>query len=388
MNENNEIIEFEDLFKEEIKERNEPPKPEDKKNYAYAIFSYLLVMFVLNALLLVAFSNIPGAVKEYTKDEIVLENIITDVSGVTLMETDTFDMYKEDYNGYADSLYIYQGYNIIYNTANTYIEDLLLVKDNNDTVVGFNEDIFLSIFADDENLINYWDTEKTLEITRYQTDDQVLPTYFLTDNVQIIDYMGSSLSPFYQSFYQFLLYAILLALLLRFLMHDLAYDFKRFKLIKNQWFVIIVMGYLYVLLGNYLSSVISELLSNAFSMPISESLNQISIVRMLNSDGVIFIVLSAVFIGPIVEELVFRKSIFGLINNQKIALVVSSVVFGAIHLTAEASLAAALINGVSYFTMGAIFGYIYLKNNKNIMAPIVVHILINLISVVASIILF
>lgn len=388
MNENNNIIEFEDLFKEEIKERNEPPKPEDKKNYAYAILSYLLIMFVLNALLLVAVSNIPGAVKEYTQDEIVLENIITDVSGVALIETNTFSMYKDEYTGYADSLYTYQGYEIVYNTANVYIEDLLLIKDDSDVVIGFNEDIFLSIYSDDANSITYWDTDKTLEITRYQSDDQVLPVYFITDDVEMIDYTGTSLTPFYQSVYQFLIYIILLALLLRFLKKDLVYDFKKFKLIKNQWLVIIAVGYLYVLLGNYLSSFISTFLSNAFSVPVSESINQITIVRMLNSDGVIFIVLSAVFIGPVVEELIFRKSIFGLIKNQNLALVLSALIFGAIHLTAEASIVTALINGISYFTMGAIFGYIYLKNNKNIMAPIVVHILVNLISVVASIILF
>lgn len=388
MNENNNIIEFEDLFKEEIKERNEPPKPEDKKNYAYAILSYLLIMFVLNALLLVAVSYIPGAIKEYTQDEIVLENIITDVSGVALIETNTFNMYKDEYNGYADSLYTYNGYEIVYNTANTYIEDLLLIKDDSDVVIGFNEDIFLSIYAANTEILNYWDTDKTLEITRYQSDDQVLPVYFITDDVEMIDYTDTSLTPFYQSVYQFLIYIILLALLLRFLKKDLVYDFKKFKLIKNQWLVIIAVGYLYVLLGNYLSSFISTLLSNAFSVPVSESINQITIVRMLNSNGVVFIVLSAVFIGPVVEELIFRKSIFGLIKNQNLALVLSALIFGAIHLTAEASIVTALINGISYFTMGAIFGYIYLKNNKNIMAPIVVHILINLISVVASIILF
>jgi hypothetical protein len=297
-------------------------------------------------------------------------------------------MYKDEYTGYADSLYTYQGYEIVYNTANVYIEDLLLIKDDSDVVIGFNEDIFLSIYADDANSITYWDTDKTLEITRYQSDDQVLPVYFITDDVEMIDYTGTSLTPFYQSVYQFLIYIILLALLLRFLKKDLVYDFKKFKLIKNQWLVIIAVGYLYVLLGNYLSSFISTFLSNAFSVPVSESINQITIVRMLNSDGVIFIVLSAVFIGPVVEELIFRKSIFGLIKNQNLALVLSALIFGAIHLTAEASIVTALINGISYFTMGAIFGYIYLKNNKNIMAPIVVHILVNLISVVASIILF
>ncbi|BCR35692.1 CPBP family intramembrane glutamic endopeptidase [Mariniplasma anaerobium] len=393
MNENNEIIEFENLFKEEIKERNEPPKPRDKKNYAYAILTYLLVMFVLNALLLVAFSNIPGAIKEYSKDEIVLENLLMDVSGITLMDPDTYTLYEESYSGYLGILGTATdgtlNHLVIFNASNPYIDGLLVTWNYDHTVVtGYNETLFFSIYYNDDTQLNYWDTDETLEITRYQTDDQVLPNYFLTDDIQIIDYTASSLTPFYQSLYQILIYAILLVLLLRFLISDLKYDFKRFKLVKNQWLVIIVTGYLYVLLGNYLSGFISELLSNAFATPISESVNQMTIVRMLNSDGVIFIVLSAVIIGPIVEELVFRKSIFGLINNQKLALVVSAVVFGAIHLTAEASLASALINGVSYFTMGAIFGYIYLKNNKNIMAPIVVHILVNLISVVASIFLF
>lgn len=150
---------------------------------------------------------------------------------------------------------------------------------------------------------------------------------------------------------------------------------------------IIIIGYLYVLLGNYLSNFISNMLSNASSIPISESVNQMTIVRMLNSNGVIFIVLSAVIVGPIVEELIFRKSIFGLIKNQNIALIVSSLIFGAIHLTAEASIAEALINGICYFAMGIIFGYIYIKNEKNIIAPIAVHILVNLVSVVGSIFL-
>jgi membrane protease YdiL (CAAX protease family) len=129
-------------------------------------------------------------------------------------------------------------------------------------------------------------------------------------------------------------------------------------------------------------------LSNALSIPVSESVNQMTIVRMLNSNGVVFIVISAVIIGPIVEELVFRKAMFGLIKNNIIAIVVSSLIFGAIHLTAEASIAEALINGISYFAMGLVFGFIYIKNNRNIMAPIAVHILVNLISVIGSLLLF
>lgn len=397
MNDNNEIIEFEDLFKEEIKQRNEPPKPEDKKNYAYAILSYILVMFVLNALLLVAFQNIPGAVKNFTKDEMVLESLLGDVSGITVIDSDIYDLYKDEYDSYLSLLGTISTttldgtdiYLLLYNNSNPHIDKLLVTWDIDQSVsVGLNEDLYFAIYADAANILNYWDEAETLEITRYQTDEQVLPSFVITSDIEFIDYTGTSLDPFYASLYQLLIYVILILLLLKFLIKDLKYDFKRFKLIKNQWVVIIAVGYLYVLIGNYLSNFISQILSSALSIPISESVNQMSIVRMLNSNGLVFIVISAVFVGPIVEELIFRKSIFGLIKNPTIALIVSSLIFGAIHLTAETSLAVALINGVSYFTMGAIFGYIYLKNKKNIMAPIAVHIVVNLVSVVASIFLF
>lgn len=388
MNDKNEIIEFEDLFKEEIKQRKEPPNPEDKKNYLMAIASYILVMFFLNAVLLVLFTMIPSAQKIYEKEELILENIVADTSGIALMDVTTFNMYKNEYVGYAKSLWVYEGYSIVYNSSNLYIDKLLIKRDESGIAFGINEEVLKSIFDGTIYQLNYWDTDETFEITRYQTDEQVLPTYFLTTDYKVIENTGTSLTTFYQSLYQFIIYAVLLGLLLRFLKNDLVYDFNKFKAIKNQWLVIIAVGYLYVLLGNYASNFVSSLLSNLLNTPISESVNQMTIVRMLNSNGVIFIILSAVIIGPIVEELVFRKSIFGLIKNQNVALVVSSIIFGAIHLTAETSITTALINGVSYFTMGAIFGYIYLKNDKNIMAPIAVHILVNLVSVVASILLF
>jgi hypothetical protein len=96
----------------------------------------------------------------------------------------------------------------------------------------------------------------------------------------------------------------------------------------------------------------------------------------------VLIFISAVIIGPVVEELIFRKAIFGLISNDKVALAVSTFIFGAIHLLGEASILEALVNGVAYFVMGFVFGYIYLKNNRNIMVPIIVHVLSNLISVI------
>lgn len=388
MDNNKDIIEFEDLFKEEIKKRNEPPKPENMMKYIKTLLTYVVIMFLLGGILIMLFQSIPGAIKTYTKDELILEYVSQDTSGLALMTPTMYDYYDQNYSGYVDSLYTYQGFEIIYNTSNPYIEDLLLITDPNGNVIGFNEQIFLTIYDGTSNQREFWDQSSTLEIVRYQHDEQVLPNFIYTNDIEMIDYEATGITSFYSALYQFTLYAILLAAILVFMKNDVVYDFNQFKTMKNQWFIILVTGYLYVLIANYVSGFLSTILSNALSIPISESVNQMTIVRMLNSNGVIFIVLSAVLIGPVVEELVFRKSIFGLIKNNTLAIIVSSLIFGAIHLTAEASFAEALINGISYFAMGLVFGFIYIKNERNIMAPIAVHILVNLISVVASILLF
>ncbi|PKK93747.1 MAG: hypothetical protein CVV61_03015, partial [Tenericutes bacterium HGW-Tenericutes-6] len=144
----------------------------------------------------------------------------------------------------------------------------------------------------------------------------------------------------------------------------------------------ILLGYVYIILGNVIANFISTQLARQFDITQGDSLNQQVIVEALRSNGIVLIFISAVIIGPVVEELIFRKAIFGLISNDKVALAVSTFIFGAIHLLGEASILEALVNGVAYFVMGFVFGYIYLKNNRNIMVPIIVHVLSNLISVI------
>lgn len=382
MEDKKDIIEFEDLFKEEIKERNKPPRPEERYNYIKGIFTYIIVMFFLAGLVMVWLKKFPGTQKIYQKDEMVLEYLIEDLSGLALMDTATFEQYEEAYLGYVKSIGTYGTFSIVYHTSNPYIEEVLLIKDANDEMV-FNPNTLETILSDGEDRIAYWDAEKTIAITLYQHDEQVLPpTYLVTPDFMIED-QGVGLTYFWSAFAQFILMGVALVFLFLFLKNDIIYDFKEIKLVRNQWFMMIATGYLYIILGNIGSNLISMLLSSVLNFPPSESVNQLAIIRALNSNGVIFMILAAVIIGPIVEELVFRKSIFGLIKNDTVAVIVSALLFGAIHLTQESSVVEALVNGISYFVMGAIFGYIYVKNKRNIYAPIAVHMVVNLISVIA-----
>lgn len=75
--------------------------------------------------------------------------------------------------------------------------------------------------------------------------------------------------------------------------------------------------------------------------------------------------------GPILEEIIFRKIIFGAFYkrfNFAIALTVSSLLFAVVHQDFKHLLI--------YFVMGGIFAFLYVKTNR-IIVPIIAHVAMN-----------
>ncbi len=143
------------------------------------------------------------------------------------------------------------------------------------------------------------------------------------------------------------------------------------------------MGYLFMIGGNIISGALSEILSKLLNHTADTSVNQESINAMLTSSLAPLMIFVAVVGAPIVEELVFRKAFFSLIKNQWTALVVSSLVFSLMHILGETTFAGFLINLIVYGTSGVALGFVYIYYKRNIYAPIFVHALSNLVSVLA-----
>ncbi|MCF7930338.1 MAG: CPBP family intramembrane metalloprotease [Acholeplasmataceae bacterium] len=385
MDEEKEIIQFEDLFKDELKPKKpDKYKPDRKGIYLSAIFIYFIVMFVIVGVLYAAIQNVPELQVTYTESELILEQIAYDVDGIAIMSEAIYQEYHEPYDGYVRSIDTYIGYAVLVNTANPYYEELMLNVDQVTGVITLKTEVFLEIIQD--MTILTWDGGERL-INIYAGKNQTLPYFFGADYYEI-EGPVTEFSDLGYSILNFSVYLILLPTIFFMLKIDFVGDFNEFKVRGIRWIPMIAIGYVYIIIGNVFSNYASNFLSNIFGIAQSEAVNQITIMRSLNSSGAIFMILSAVVMGPIVEELIFRKSIFGLFKNDKFALVVSSIIFGSIHLIGEASILEALVNGLSYFTMGFVFGFIYLQNNKNIIAPISVHILSNLISIVALLYFF
>lgn len=89
--------------------------------------------------------------------------------------------------------------------------------------------------------------------------------------------------------------------------------------------------------------------------------------------------LTTVLFGPIMEEFVFRKVIFGFffdLTGTVGAAVISSLLFAFVHMDGHF---------LVYSTMGLVFCFLYTKT-KNITTPIIAHVLMNTIAVILSLI--
>lgn len=120
------------------------------------------------------------------------------------------------------------------------------------------------------------------------------------------------------------------------------------------------------------------------------STNQESINTVAKYDVYNYIILfvTAVFIGPIVEEVVFRQAFFDVINKPLPALIISSLFFASIHIHAgDGNLLHMIIVAIPYFASGIVFGLTYEKGSRNIWLPILVHSISNAISLIVLLVL-
>lgn len=181
------------------------------------------------------------------------------------------------------------------------------------------------------------------------------------------------------SLLNFVLFTIIIIGLILVMYNALEADILRssFGKVISQSLITLALLYVFSFLGNMISIVLSAL----FKERVLTSVNQLSIVETLHSGQAVMMIISVVLLGPIVEELIFRKSLFSLFENKKLAIIISSLIFGLIHLIAEPSLASVIINLPAYLIPGLVFGYFYAKNDENILVPTIAHILSNLISV-------
>lgn len=126
-----------------------------------------------------------------------------------------------------------------------------------------------------------------------------------------------------------------------------------------------IIGFFMVLLGQRIGTII-EL---ALGIDYGPSQNTESIIAITEVAPIM--ILATVVLGPILEELVFRRVVFGSIvqsQNFWVAGIISSIIFGLIHLD--------FTHIILYTISGLIFAFLYYKT-KRLLTSIIAHMLLN-----------
>ena len=98
----------------------------------------------------------------------------------------------------------------------------------------------------------------------------------------------------------------------------------------------------------------------------------------------IYIAFASCICAPIMEELVFRKSLGNCFKSQYLFIIVSGLLFGLLHIVTSKNVYDFLYI-IPYGLFGSIFAYIYYKT-KTIFSTITIHMIHNTILVIISLI--
>ncbi len=133
-----------------------------------------------------------------------------------------------------------------------------------------------------------------------------------------------------------------------------------------------VLGFILVFIGQIISSVIETFVFNI--PPGSE--NTLMLTKVARQAPIFIIIISV--LGPILEELVFRKAIFGTLYKRMnffFAAIISGVMFALIHMDFNHIL--------TYTVVGMVFAFLYVET-KRIIVPIIAHMAINTYAVIGQ----
>lgn len=162
------------------------------------------------------------------------------------------------------------------------------------------------------------------------------------------------------------LYCIVFPLVLLFLRRLPAAPPEKGRISAKHFFVFLLinvaLGYIGAVAGNLSGTLLEDLFG--FAMP--------NAVESMNAYNLLLVAPIAVLVGPLVEELLFRKAILDRTRayGEKLALVFSALLFAFFHTN--------LYQFFYAFSCGLVFGYLYLRTGK-ITVSYLLHALYNLL---------
>lgn len=136
----------------------------------------------------------------------------------------------------------------------------------------------------------------------------------------------------------------------------------------------------YWLIGLFFMVIANIIIS--FILNGGQAINEQGVQKMIKTSPLIML-LTAGVIGPINEELVFRKSFKNVISNNILFILISGIIFGYLHVTGASNIKQFLYI-IPYSSLGIAFATTYCKTNT-VFSSIFVHMVHNTLLTILSI---
>jgi len=172
------------------------------------------------------------------------------------------------------------------------------------------------------------------------------------------------------------LYVVLFAVGCVAFRHPLAHAFKQIAAHKRRAVLTLIAGGIASLAIELVGSLTSSALLDFTGLSGATLQNDSNIGSVIRMFPPIVIVIVLGVLGPAVEEMVFRRLLIGRIAPTWVAVVVSSILFGALHMS---SFTLSEVLGVlpqAFFGLG--LGLLYVRTDRNLLYPASIHCLNNL----------
>lgn len=380
MENDNVIIDFEEKFKDE--KSNNDNNFKQLKNKNNAVLTIILYVFFLGGI--AAFTMM--FFKTHSSEHIFLDHYKTlnDDNVVAVMDLDEFNNVNDNYNINDNHIYNIDNNLIFISSYNFDENDSSWLIDNADDILNGN---ITNFFNNEDNYILLMTSKDSKAYSFINIDNKNINLYLVDDDFTVNQ----------TSLLMFISYFLLTIILFLINKDRVIKDFNLYiNDTNNPPIANLANSFATMFAVSIGLGLLSTIISLMFNVD-SNSVNQQSIELMLKSDLFILIAITTVFFGPLVEELVFRLAIFDLIKNKKMAIFISSLVFGLIHIISEMlgligdmsfiNVIDVFVTSIPYVGMGVFLAIWYEKSNRNIFLIYAVHALNNLLSVVISLFL-
>lgn len=175
------------------------------------------------------------------------------------------------------------------------------------------------------------------------------------------------------SLYNFIVTFMFLVIVFLMYKEELLSDFKNINRKSLKYvFINVLVIFILMVLSNFVSYVVlkDRVISN---------INNGSLLMISNKN--LLLLARLVILSPFIEEVVFRKSIKGIIKNKTFFILFSGLFLGSLYVVSQDPSFIGILSSISYLIVGLYLSYSYTKTD-NIFINIISRIIYNLLALV------